>query len=175
MLSAGTLGFALFGRSPGLEICAVLFGVGAGLTVDEFALWIHLDDVYWAKEGRASIDAGVIAATLMLLVLLGARPFEIRGGNAAQIAVEVTVAALVTALAAICLAKQRLAHGVLGLFFFPIAIYGASRIGKPRSPWARRYYRERKLGKAERRFPPDRRTERLKNSLRDAVGGAISR
>jgi len=175
MLAAGTLGFALFQRSPGFEICAVLFGVGAGLTVDEFALWIHLDDVYWAKEGRASIDAAVIAASVMLLVLLGAQPFEIRGGNAAEIAVELTVAALVIVLTAICFAKLRLAHGVLGLFFFPIALYGASRIGKPRSPWARRYYGERKLAKAERRFPPDRRTERLKDSFRDAVGGEVSR
>src|SRR3954452_9676224 len=65
MLAAGTLGFALFQRSPGLEICAVLIGVGARRTGDEVALWTHLDDVYWTKEGPASIDAGVIAATLM--------------------------------------------------------------------------------------------------------------
>lgn len=175
MLGAGTLGFALFSKSPGLEICAALFGVGAGFTVDEFALWVHLDDVYWQKEGRASIDAAVIAVAVMLLVLLGGQPFEVRGGGAAQVAVELTVAALVLLLAAICFAKHRLAHGVLGLFFFPIAIYGASRIAKPRSLWARRYYGERKLAKAERRFPPDRRTERFKDSFRDAVGGAVSR
>jgi hypothetical protein len=174
MLGAGTLGFALFNQTPGLEICAALFGVGAGFTVDEFALWVHLDDVYWAKEGRASIDAAVIASTVMLLVLLGAQPFEIRGGNTGQIAVELGVAALVLVVAALCFAKQRLAHGVLGLFFFPIAIYGASRIGKPGSPWARRFYRGRKLAKAERRFRPDRRTDRLKDSFRDAIGGAIS-
>jgi hypothetical protein len=47
------------------------FSVGAGLTIDEFALWIYLDDVYWAEEGRSSIDAAVISAGLMLLVLLG--------------------------------------------------------------------------------------------------------
>ena len=171
MLGAGTLGFALFHKSPGLEICAALFGVGAGFTVDEFALWVYLDDVYWAKEGRASIDAAVIAATLMLLVLLGAQPFAVKGGNAAEIAVELSVAALVIVTAAICFAKQRLMHGVIGLFFFPIAIYGASRVGKPRSPWGRRFYRERKLAKAERRFSPDRRTERFKDWFRDAVGG----
>jgi hypothetical protein len=171
MLGAGALGFALFQRSPGLEICAALFGVGAGFTVDEFALWVYLDDVYWAKEGRASIDAAVIAATVMLLALLGAQPFEVRGGGAAQIAVELTVAAAVIVLAAICFAKQRLMHGVLGVFFFPIAVYGASRIGKPGSPWGRRFYRDRKLAKAERRFQSDRRTERFKEWFRDAVGG----
>jgi hypothetical protein len=171
MLGAGSLGFALFQRSPGLEICAALFGVGAGFTVDEFALWVYLDDVYWAKEGRASIDAAVIAASVMLLALLGAQPFEVRGGSAAQIVVELSVAAVVIALALICFAKQRVTHGVLGVFFFPIAIYGASRVGKPRSPWGRRFYREGKLAKAERRFGPDRRTERLKEWFRDAVGG----
>jgi hypothetical protein len=171
MLAAGTLGFALFSRSPGLEICAALFGVGAGFTVDEFALWVHLDDVYWAEEGRASIDAAVIAATTMLLVLLGGQPFAVKGGNAAQLAVELSVAGLVIVAAAMCFAKQRLMHGVLGLFFFPIAIYGASRVGKPGSPWGRRFYGERKLSKAEHRFQPGRRTERFKDWFRDAVGG----
>jgi hypothetical protein len=171
MLGAGTLGFALFQRSPGVEICAALFGVGAGFTVDEFALWVYLDDVYWSKEGRASIDAAVIAATAMLLALLGAQPFEVKGGGAAQIVVELSVAALVIALAAICFAKQRLMHGVLGLFFFPIAAYGASRVGKPRSPWGRRFYTGRKLAKAERRFRSDRRTERFNEWFRDAIGG----
>ncbi len=171
MLGAGTLGFALFHKSPGVEICAALFGVGAGFTVDEFALWVYLDDVYWAKEGRTSIDAAVIAAATMLLVLLGAQPFEVKGGNAAELAVELSVGVLIIVLTAICFAKQRLMHGVVGLFFFPLAIYGASRIGKPRSPWGRRFYRERKLAKAERRFGPDRRTERLKEWFRDAVGG----
>jgi hypothetical protein len=108
---------------------------------------------------------------VMLLVLLGAQPFAVKGGDAAEIAVELSVAALVIVTAAICFAKQRLMHGVLGLFFFPIAIYGASRVGKPRSPWGRRFYGERKLAKAERRFSPGRRTERFKDWFRDAVGG----
>src|SRR5437868_15442343 len=48
LLFAGFLGFVLPTSSPGTEICAGLFGVGAGLTLDEFALWIHLKDVYWS-------------------------------------------------------------------------------------------------------------------------------
>lgn len=57
---------------------------------------------------------------------------------------------------------------------FPIALYGAARIGKPRSPGARHFYGERrphKQAKAERRFRPDRRTEVLKERVRDAIGG----
>ncbi len=56
----------------------------------------------------------------------------------------------------------------IGFFVFPIAIYGACRIGKPDSAWARRRYGERrpkKQAKAEARFPPDRRTERFKERL----------
>ena len=74
MMVAGTLGFLAFGHSPWTEICAFVFGVGAGLTIDEFALWVYLDDVYWAEEGRSSIDATVIAAAAMVLVLLGVQP-----------------------------------------------------------------------------------------------------
>jgi hypothetical protein len=53
------------------------FGVDAGLTIDAFALSIYLDDVYWAEIGRSSIDAALISAALMLLVLVGARPFRL--------------------------------------------------------------------------------------------------
>src|SRR3954447_8606820 len=77
MMAAGTLGFVSDGRSPFTEICALLFGVGVGLTIDEFALWVHLEDVYWEREGRSSIDAAVIAASLMLLVVLGISPVAI--------------------------------------------------------------------------------------------------
>lgn len=36
---------------------ALLYGAGAALTLDEFALWLNLEDVYWSQEGRASTDA----------------------------------------------------------------------------------------------------------------------
>jgi hypothetical protein len=174
MLAGGTLGFALFDSPPWREICALGFGIGAGLTVDEFALWVYLDDVYWKREGRISIDATVIAAAAMGLVVLGARPFDVETGTAADAILTAIVAALVLLLVAICFAKQRLMHGAIGFFFLPLAIYAASRIGKPRSPWAKRFYDgrlPRKQAKAERRFRPDRRTERFKERLRDAIGG----
>jgi hypothetical protein len=177
MMIAGTLGFAALGHSPYVEICAFGFGVGAGLTIDEFALWVYLDDVYWAEEGRSSIDATVIAAAGMLLVLLGFSPFSFETGSASAVIGSILYAASVFALVAICFAKQRIMHGTVGFFVFPIAIYGAVRIGKPGSPWGRRRYGERSPGKqakAEERFPPDRRTERFKNAFRDIVGGKPS-
>jgi hypothetical protein len=171
MLTGGALGFALYGSSPGLEICAVLFGIGAGLTIDEFALWVYLDDVYWASEGRSSIDAVVIAAGVMLLVLFGGQPVDVAHGSAGEVIAAASLSAILLLVAGICFAKHRLLHGTIGVFFFPLAIYGASRIGKPGSPWAKRFYGERKLAKAAGRFRPDRRTERLKESFRDVIGG----
>jgi hypothetical protein len=177
MMAAGTIGFAAVGASPLTEICALAFGVGAGLTIDEFALWVYLDDVYWAEEGRSSIDATVIAAAGMILLLLGFTPFTFDTSSPVQIVASVLGALLVFATVAICFLKQRLMHGWVGFFFVPLAIYGACRIGKPGSPWARRRYGERNPGKqakAEERFPPDRRTERFKNAFRDIVGGKPS-
>jgi branched-subunit amino acid transport protein AzlD len=177
MMVAGAGGFAAFGNSPWTEICAFAFGVGAGLTIDEFALWVYLDDVYWAEEGRSSIDATVIAAALMMLALLGFTPFTIEDGSVGQILGTALSALIVFLLVAICFAKGRILHGCVGFFIFPIALYGACRLGKPRSAWARRRYAERhpkKQARAEERFPPDRRTERFKNAFRDTVGGKPS-
>jgi hypothetical protein len=174
MIGAGALGFASSGSSPLFEICAALFGIGAGLTVDEFALWVYLDDVYWAERGRSSIDATVIAVAVMLLVLVGIQPVEFDTGSVELVIASVIV--LLTSLAVVvtCFFKSRLMHGLVGIFFFPISLYGAVRIAKPGSPWARRRYGEHspaKQAKAEQRFAPDRRTERFKERLRDAIGG----
>lgn len=44
----------------GIRAASILYGIGAGLTLDEFALWLRLQDVYFASSGRLSIDAIVI-------------------------------------------------------------------------------------------------------------------
>jgi hypothetical protein len=176
MMVAGTLGFAAHGESPWAEICAFLFGVGVGLTIDEFALWVYLDDVYWAEQGRSSIDATVIAVAAMGLIVLGVNPLDL-GTESEGIAALLVSALLLVLVVGICFFKGRTMHGIVGFFVFPLALYGACRIGKPDSGWARRRYGERrpaKQAKAERRFRPDRRTERFKESFRDVVGGKPS-
>jgi hypothetical protein len=84
---------------------------------------------------------------------------------------------ILVAIVAACFLKGRKLHGIIGFFLFPIGLYGASRIGKPDSAWARRRYGERrpkKQAKSEGRFPPDRRTDRFKEAFRDIVGGKPS-
>jgi len=49
---------------------ALLFGTGAALTVDEFSLWLYLEDVYWEREGRRSIDAIIITALVFSITLI---------------------------------------------------------------------------------------------------------
>ena len=177
MMISGAVGFTVLGDGPWAEICAFAFGVGAGLTIDEFALWIYLDDVYWSEQGRVSIDATVIAAAAMGLILLGFTPFTFETGSLDEAIGSVVSALVVFGLVALCFAKQRLLHGTIGFFVFPIALYGAIRIGKPGSPWGRRRYADRnpaKQAKAEERFAPERHTERFKNAFRDIVGGKPS-
>jgi hypothetical protein len=53
-----------------------LYGAGAALTLDEFALWLNLEDVYWAREGRASLDAIVLFGTFLIIALYGGRFFH---------------------------------------------------------------------------------------------------
>jgi hypothetical protein len=176
MMIAGTLGFAAHGENPWAEICGFLFGVGAGLTIDEFALWVYLDDVYWAEEGRSSIDATVIAAAAMGLVVLGVNPLDL-GSSSEGWAAVIASALLLLLVVAICFLKGRRLHGIIGFFIFPVALYGACRIGKPGSAWARRRYgdrRPKKQAKAARRFHRGRRTDRYKDAFRDIVGGKPS-
>jgi hypothetical protein len=53
------------------EPLAFFFGVGMALTLDEFALWLHLKDNYWSKQGRQSVDAVIVVATILGLGVLG--------------------------------------------------------------------------------------------------------
>ena len=70
LLATGYVGIGV-APATGRPWLAALFGVGAALTLDEFAFWLNLKDVYWAKQGRDSIDAVVVAASLSALAILG--------------------------------------------------------------------------------------------------------
>jgi hypothetical protein len=70
VLVSGYFGLVLAGHRP-MRLLAVLFGIGAALVLDEFALWLRLADVYWEPAGRESVDAVVLASGLSVLYLLG--------------------------------------------------------------------------------------------------------
>lgn len=69
LLVTGYLAFAFgYGDHP---VVAALFGVGAALTLDEFALWLNLRDVYWERAGRRSVHVVLSAAATGALVVIG--------------------------------------------------------------------------------------------------------
>lgn len=57
------------------RLLAILYGVGAALTLDEFALWLNLADVYWSREGRESIDAIILFGAALAAGAWGAPLF----------------------------------------------------------------------------------------------------
>ena len=145
-------------------------GVGAALVLDEFALILHLRDVYWMEEGRASIDAVFIALAVTGLILCGVRPIgfsdvhDLGPDRTAPTGVFLLVLAnllINLALAIVTLFKGKIWTGLLGLFLPVVLVVSAIRLARPGSPWARwRYGAEtRKLRRALHR------EERLRRPL----------
>lgn len=77
MTVGGFTALAGSGHGWGSGIAAVLFGSGAGLVLEEFALILHLHDVYWTKEGTQSVEVVVITVALAGLLLGGFLPFGV--------------------------------------------------------------------------------------------------
>jgi hypothetical protein len=50
---------------------SILYGGASALTLDEFALWLDLEDVYWSKQGRASVDAVMLFGGVLSIGLWG--------------------------------------------------------------------------------------------------------
>jgi hypothetical protein len=172
MMLCGFLAFAVPLDTPWWHLMAIGFGVGAGFTVDEFALWVRLEDVYWRDEGRASFDAMVCSCAFGALVVIGTRPFGLE--EPASVWATTVIVAAVLALAAVSLAKGRIVLGVIGLFIPIVALVGAIRLAKPRSPWAGWRYGGEKLERARARFADTRPFVRAHRRLGDLVAGAPS-
>lgn len=158
LLGTGIAEFTYRPGAPWVQVLAVLFGVGAALTLDEFALWLHLDDVYWSAEGRSSVDAVLVALVVGALLLVGANPLDAQEADG-EAAVVATVA-VNSAFALAAIFKGRVVLGVVGVFVPLVALVAALRLARPGSVWARRRYRagSRKLTRSLERFPPGRRS-----------------
>jgi hypothetical protein len=154
LLIAGYVGVTVAPPSPWHEIIAILFGIGTGLTLDEFALWLNLRDVYWSAQGRRSIDAVIVAATITGMILVGYTAWidvatEVEDAVFAAVGFFGTIGIL---LALVNLAKEKFGVAVVGLFVGPVGLAGAFRLGRPHSIWARLFYGEGKRARAMARF-----------------------
>jgi hypothetical protein len=153
LLIAGYVGVTVAPDSPWHEVLAILFGIGTGLTLDEFALWLNLKDVYWSQQGRRSIDAVIIAATVTGMVLVGFTAWVDVAATveSAVFAVVGAFGVVAILIAVINLAKEKFRVALVGLFFPPVGLVGALRLAKPHSLWAR-FYGEHKRELARARF-----------------------
>lgn len=172
---------AVDGGVTEFTVAAIFFGIGAALVLDEFALILHLEDVYWSEDGRTSVDAVFAAVAVAGLLILGFNPlsfFDIgiwRDDHSLVARATVVVMALATlALAVVVLLKGKVWTGLVGMFITPLLVVGAIRLSRPHAPWARWRYsnRPRKMHRAlERERYMRRPVVQAKLWLQDAVSG----
>ena len=137
------------GTNSQFTAAAIFFGIGSALVLDEFALILHLQDVYWSQDGRTSVDAVFAAVAVAGLLVLGFNPlsfFDIgvwrdNDSDIARISV-IALAVLTLALAVVVLLKGKMWTGLLGMFATPLLFVGAIRLSRPHAPWARWHYQD---------------------------------
>jgi hypothetical protein len=133
LLSMGYVGIATDIGPPLLELVAIAFGIGMGLTMDEFALWLNLQDVYWQEKGRQSIDAVVVTTVLLVIALLGLQfwidvydaVLVLAGLNRGNEWIAIPIQLIGIGLAVVCFRRGRKLAGLFGLFVPLVALIGA--------------------------------------------------
>ncbi|MCX4667723.1 hypothetical protein OG453_13780 [Streptomyces sp. NBC_01381] len=177
MLVGGFWAVAAGSHSLGPMLAAVMFGIGAGLVLDEFALILYLDDVYWSEQGRKSVEVVMLTAALVVLILTGFTPFGVddmspdERSNRAALALNV---AFNCCCALVALAKGKLQTALIGMVIPLVALVGAIRLARPGSAWARRFYRNRHRSRARaglRAYRHDRRWAGPRRKVQDWIGG----
>jgi hypothetical protein len=134
-------------------VAALLVGVGTSLVLDEFALILHLQDVYWADEGRISVEMVSLAMGCLGLAVVGLTPFDVRGiegGIEGAVALLVTIATVVW-LIVVSIMKGKYKLALFGAFIPLCALVAAIRLARPESRWAKRRYGPDKLARARSR------------------------
>lgn len=175
--SAGALMFAFTPQQgPFYLFLAALFGCGAALVLDEFALIFHLEDVYWEKEGRKSVDAVVLAIVIGSILLLRITPFGTTTNETATgIAIGVLINLPIVIIAGL---KGKIFFALMGIFIPPISLIAAIRLAEPDSIWARKFYKKngKKYNKSKKRYTLYEDNLRAKKEyLWDIIGGKIGR
>ncbi|WP_371773665.1 hypothetical protein [Streptomyces sp. NBC_01438] len=161
--------------------CAVVFGMGAGLVLDEFALILHLDDVYWTEQGRQSVEVVVLTAALVLLVLGGFSPLGVN--DLSDDEQQSRLSAVLTVVINFCfvlisLFKGKARMAVVGTLVPFVALIGAVRLARPTSTWAKRFYRNRHRARSRsvlRAYHHDVRWAGPRRRFQDLIGGAPDR
>ncbi len=139
--------------SPFSLVAGLFVGIGTSLVLDEFALILHLEDVYWTDQGRVSVEIAGLAVACLGLMLIGANPlgFLNEERQTASVITIVSTIALHLGFIVLCVLKGKFRMALLGIFLPPVALIGAIRLALPGSRWARRWYSPKRLARAEAR------------------------
>ncbi|MEE1819297.1 hypothetical protein ACWEPZ_26690 [Streptomyces sp. NPDC004288] len=161
----------------GAGLFAVVFGIGAGLVLDEFALILHLDDVYWSDDGRKSVEVVVLTTALVGLTLSGFSPLGVDDMSADERQDRVNLIltlGLNFLLILVTLVKGKFRMAVIGTLIPFVAIVGAVRLARPGSWWSRKFYRRRHRARARSRirtYRHDKRWTKVRRRFQDLIGG----
>jgi hypothetical protein len=174
LLATGLLMVAFWPTGGTRTSLAIAFGIGAGLTLDEFALWLYLRDVYWTPEGRRSVDAMLIAVLIGGLLIFGASPFGIADADTVPRVVALIVITTHLFIAVVVFLKGKHGLGMLSIFLPLLGVVGVIRLAKPTSLWARWFYKPSgaKVARARRRYSETAKRTRYWNRVEDVVGGS---
>jgi hypothetical protein len=160
------------------SFAGVAVGAGMSLVLDEFALILHLQDVYWSGEGQLSVQVVSVTAACLGLTAAGFSPFGVKDADAIEVSLRLTATGLVAldgVFALICVLKGKYRTALFGLFLPPLMVIGAVRMARPTSLWARHRYRGKRLERATRRAADfDRRWGPVQTAWDNLVGGKPS-
>lgn len=135
-------------------IAAVMIGAGVSLVLDEFALILHLQDVYWTNEGRLSVNLVSLTAAYLGLALTGLSPIGVDDVGGGELARRIGAIGLVVVhglLVLTCVLKGKYRLAVFALPIPGLAFGGAVRLARPGSVWARRRYSQARVAAATKR------------------------
>jgi hypothetical protein len=161
-----------------LAFAGLAIGIGTSLVLDEFALILHLQDVYWSGEGQISVEAVSLTAACLGLALVGFSPFGVQDVDHLELSLRLTADGLLGVdgvLSVICVLKGKYRSALFGLFLLPVGAVSALRLARPTSIWARHRYSGKRLERAQRRAAAyDRRWKPVLVDWEDFLGGKPS-
>jgi hypothetical protein len=165
-------------HAPWREAAALAIGIGSSLVMDEFAMILHLQDVYWTNEGRVSVEMVSLTVACLGFVLVGSSPLGISGMGQAELTVRIgAIAGYVVngGLVLCCLSKGKYRTALFGIFVPLVSLVGAVRLGRPQSRWAKRFYgAERRQRATERHERFDARWDPVWDWFSNLIGGKPS-
>lgn len=139
---------------PWVAAAAVMIGAGTSLVLDEFALILHLEDVYWTAEGRVSVELVGLAAACLAFVTVGLVPLGVDHVAVDEFGMRLTLTSsfvLNGIMVGLCILKGKYRAALIGAFVPFTAWVSAVRLARPGSWWARRWYRTRGLQRSRAR------------------------